>query len=129
MASPTRKAWPGFIFRSVSMPLRLFNRPITATRSGMGVVPGAGATSGCGMSTVTTSGSVFCCWEGGMVERWQDASNKAAVARAKQAGLARINRESRPGNRRSPQRGARRDRASRMGGRPLAYPSDSVWAP
>ncbi len=37
MASPTRKASPGFIVRSVVMPLRLLSRPITATRSAIGV--------------------------------------------------------------------------------------------
>ena len=37
IASPTRRASPGFILRSVVMPFRLLSRPITATRSAMGV--------------------------------------------------------------------------------------------
>jgi len=37
MASPTRRASPGFILRSVVIPLRLLSRPITATRSFIGV--------------------------------------------------------------------------------------------
>ncbi|MEJ7933085.1 hypothetical protein WG907_02295 [Sphingobium sp. AN558] len=37
MASPARKASPGFIVRSWVMPLRLLSRPITATRSAIGV--------------------------------------------------------------------------------------------
>jgi hypothetical protein len=57
MTSPTRKAWPGFIVRSREMPLRLLSRPITATRSAIGVVPGAIVVTLCGISTVTGSGS------------------------------------------------------------------------
>ncbi len=44
MASPTRSASPGFIVRSVVMPLRLLSRPTTATRSAIGV-PGRVAES------------------------------------------------------------------------------------
>jgi hypothetical protein len=41
IASPARNASPGFILRSRVRPLRLLSRPITATRSAMGV-PGRG---------------------------------------------------------------------------------------
>ena len=37
------------------MPLRLLSRPSTATRSAIGVVPGATAVTVCGMSTVRGS--------------------------------------------------------------------------
>jgi len=39
MASPTRSASPGFMRRSRVRPLRLLSRPITATRSFIGVAP------------------------------------------------------------------------------------------
>jgi hypothetical protein len=41
MTSPARNASPGFIVRSREMPLRLLRSPMTATRSAIGVVPGA----------------------------------------------------------------------------------------
>ena len=37
VASFSRTAWPGFKVKSRTIPLRLFNRPITATRSAIGV--------------------------------------------------------------------------------------------
>jgi len=37
MALSTRKAWPGFMLSWRVMPLRLLSRPMTATRSAMGV--------------------------------------------------------------------------------------------
>jgi hypothetical protein len=42
MAWPTRNASPGFMLRSRVIPLRLFNIPITASRSAIGV-PGSSA--------------------------------------------------------------------------------------
>jgi hypothetical protein len=39
IASFTRIACPGFIVRLVTIPLRLFSSPITATRSFIGVTP------------------------------------------------------------------------------------------
>ena len=39
IASFTRTAIPGFIFRLRTMPLRLLRKPITATRSAIGVTP------------------------------------------------------------------------------------------
>jgi hypothetical protein len=44
ITSLTRNAWPGFMTRSRDRPLRLLSRPITATRSFIGVVPGASET-------------------------------------------------------------------------------------
>jgi hypothetical protein len=41
MTSPARIAWPGFSVSSREMPLRLLSSPSTATRSAIGVVPGA----------------------------------------------------------------------------------------
>jgi len=62
IASPTRSAWPGFRVSSRERPLRLFRKPRTATRSAIGVVPGAAAVTVCGMSTVSGSASApaFC---------------------------------------------------------------------
>jgi len=43
------------------MPLRLLSSPITATRSAIGVVPGATSVTVCGMSTTCGSGSACFC--------------------------------------------------------------------
>jgi hypothetical protein len=62
MTSPALSACPGFIVSSREMPLRLLRSPITATRSAIGVVPGAIAVTVWGISTVSGSRSApaFC---------------------------------------------------------------------
>jgi hypothetical protein len=57
MTSPARIDWPGFILISREIPLRLLISPSTATRSAIGVVPGASAVTVWGMSTVLGSAS------------------------------------------------------------------------
>jgi hypothetical protein len=57
ITSPARIASPGFSVRSREIPLRLFRRPITATRSPIGVVPGAMPLASSGISSRTGCGS------------------------------------------------------------------------
>ncbi|HEX8526687.1 hypothetical protein [Allosphingosinicella sp.] len=55
--SPSRIAWPGRRVTSREIPLRLLRRPRIATRSTIGVVPGAVRVTVCGISTVSGCGS------------------------------------------------------------------------
>jgi len=82
ITSPTLNAWPGFIVRSREMPLRLFSSPMTATRSAIGVVPGATVVTVCGISTVIGSGSESRCTAGGAVERLQPATSSRPTSKA-----------------------------------------------
>jgi hypothetical protein len=69
---------------SRDIPLRLLSSPITATRSAIGVVPGAIASTVCGTSTVTGSGSPLPDRADGVGERSQapSASRPAATVMA-----------------------------------------------
>jgi len=69
---------------SREMPFRLLSSPITATRSAIGVVPGAIASTVCGTSTVTGSGSPLPDCAAGVGERSQapSATKPAATVRA-----------------------------------------------
>jgi hypothetical protein len=90
ITSSTRTAWPGRSVRLREMPLRLLRRPITATRSAMGVVPGASSVTVCGMSTTSGSGSPPFC----LASRSGAPPGPQAVtaARAAAAAMTRLRR-------------------------------------
>jgi hypothetical protein len=61
ITSPTRTAWPGLRVSSREIPLRLLRSPSTATRSAIGVVPGASRVTVWGTSIVWFSISAAFC--------------------------------------------------------------------
>lgn len=68
------------------MPLRLLSTPITATRSAIGVVPGADSVTVCGISTVSGSGSIWlsgCCSGAPCGVQAESMSSPAAAARTR----------------------------------------------
>jgi hypothetical protein len=67
------------------MPLRLLSRPMTATRSAIGVVPGATSVTVCGMSTTCGSGSASFRPARSGAPRGPQAESKASAAAAADA--------------------------------------------
>jgi hypothetical protein len=88
ITSPARTAWPGRISNSREIPLRLLSSPITATRSVMGVVPGASSVTFCGISTVSGSASSWvCCLGSGAGAARQPPIRASALSATSAVGL------------------------------------------
>lgn len=117
--SSIRTAWPGCRVRSREMPLRLLRRPSTATRSFIGVVPGASSVTVCGISIV--SGSAAACLFPSSRTGAPCGLQAGRRKKPARASLARRclmpHRASTPGNRRSPRHAAHHGPAIPMAGR------------
>jgi len=111
IASFTRTDIPGFIRRSRTIPLRLFRRPMTATRSCIGVTPTCcpGPAPALGSCTRLPCASSW--------PRWQEAARSSPSNAPVDANRFTLSLESRAGNRRSKPDGARPWTASHPAGR------------
>ena len=80
ITSPTRTAWPGLSVSSRDAPLRLLSSPSTATRSAIGVVPGASRVTVCGTSIVWFSISAAFCRLSSSAPRGEQAASAIDAA-------------------------------------------------
>ena len=95
IASVTRTDIPGFIRRSRTMPLRLFRRPITATRSCIGVTPTCCPGRAAALGSWTRLPS-FSSWP-----RWQPAARSSPSSAPVDASRFTLSLASKAGSRRS----------------------------